>query len=352
MKNIETPNNNPFLGGLIFLLLIFTAVLLFAAAMMFADTPSGLGQGGGVGVFGAGVGDGTGIGEGSGSQDGSDNGSGYTEGTNGEDASEAGDNSGTSQAAEEKNNADEGEKTPESPVVESEKKQSGKKDGRGGGKIAGEKIFIGKDDSIRKNTPQSDDSPATGKPSFSSGGRSVFQVKKNENVLFVVDVSGSMSSLTSEQIPRIEVLKLQLKAILSLQRKNNSSGKYGILAFSDDTTYFPAAGTQMRFNSKTDLEKSGKWIDQLDKLPRGGTRIFDALEKSLAMARNKAMSIDSIYLLTDGDPTDIRDVNAYISLIKKSLPKKVKIHTISIGIDSNLLREIAKHGNGRYDQYQ
>ena len=143
-----------------------------------------------------------------------------------------------------------------------------------------------------------------------------------------------------------------LQAILSLQRKNNSSGKYGILAFSVGTTYFPAAGTQMRFNSKTDLEKSEKWIDQLDKLPRGGTPIFDALEKSLAMARNKAMSIDSIYLLTDGDPTDIRDVNAYISLIKKSLPKKVKIHTISIGIDSNLLREIAKHGNGRYDQYQ
>ena len=139
---------------------------------------------------------------------------------------------------------------------------------------------------------------------------------------------------------------------MNLQRKNKSDGRYGILAFSVGTTYFPAAGQQMSFNSRTDLKKSEKWIDQLDKLPRGATPIFEALEKSLAMARNKAMSIDSIYLLTDGEPTDIMDVNAYISLIKKSLPKKVKIHTISIGMDSNLLKEIARNANGRYDQYQ
>ena len=168
----------------------------------------------------------------------------------------------------------------------------------------------------------------------------------------MIDVSGSMSALTSERLARIEVLKIQLKAILNQQKNNGSVGKYGILAFSVGTTYFPAQGRQLRFGSRTDLEAAEKWIDQIDKLPRGGTPLFEALKKAVAMAKDKNMSIDAIYLLTDGEPTDVSDVNQYISMIKKELPRKVKIHTIAIGMHSSLMEEIAKSSKGQYDRYQ
>ncbi|MBR2720656.1 MAG: VWA domain-containing protein [Lentisphaeria bacterium] len=349
MKNIETPNNNPFLSGIVFLLMIFAAIVLFAAAREFADAPAGLGDGSGIGVFGSGVGDGIGAGKGSGAQDGDSKGKGDSAGGREDGEGTSGDDSGKAPGTEPEKKAETGGKTSESPAPEP-KKDKAEKRPQSGGTFAGEQIFVGGD--TPGGETHDDGGASSGKPSFSSGGRSVFRVRKHENALFVVDVSSSMNSLTSERLPRIEVLKIQLKAILSQQRHNGSVGKYGILAFSYGTTYFPSNGQQMRFGSRTDFEAAEKWIDKLDKLPRGGTPIYEAMQRALAMAKNKNMSIDAIYLLTDGDPTDVSDITRYVELIKKELPRKVKIHTIAIGMHSALLEQIAKTGNGNYDRYQ
>ena len=369
MKYIKTPDNNQYLSGLLFLLIMFIAASLFIITVNYrvsdcSNEPSGLGDGSGNGVFGAGTGNGTGTGKGDGSEDGQSNGSGNgtaEDGKSENNSNNPGDGRDKEKSEEKKNDEPVPVKEDKKIVNNTKKGSDAKKVNGSNRKNSAQRIFIGnngnndKDDKNNKNEPEvKNEFPASnpGKSSFSSGGRSVFKVKKHENVIFVIDISPSMDAHTRERLPRIEVLKMQLKSILRLQRKQGSNGKYGILAFSTGTIYFPSNGGQMRFKSSKDYSISEKWINNINNLPRSGTPIYQAMEKTMQLLKDKDLEFDSVYLLTDGEPTDVIQKQPYVDMIKKELPKHVKIHTISIGHESDLLREIAKRGRGNYDKYE
>lgn len=192
------------------------------------------------------------------------------------------------------------------------------------------------------------------KSSFSSGGRSVFKVKKDQNVLFIVDISGSMFySRTQEGKSCIEVLVIQLKATIQSQKKAKSKGKYAIIAFDDRSYRFPEDQrfSQLLFRSERDYREAEAWIDQLQHRNGGGTALYPALELAIKMIKEKTIKVDMIYLLTDGSPGDNKQEEDYISLLK-NLPDKVRINTISIGRNSPLLMKIAKEFKGKYEEYK
>jgi predicted protein tyrosine phosphatase len=78
----------------------------------------------------------------------------------------------------------------------------------------------------------------------------------------------------------------------------------------------------------------------------GSTNIFDALEKAFT-----DQDVDTIYLLTDGEPSAgrIKDVESILDEIRRwNRTRQIVIHCIAIGIDSNLCKRLAAENGGSY----
>jgi uncharacterized protein YegL len=78
----------------------------------------------------------------------------------------------------------------------------------------------------------------------------------------------------------------------------------------------------------------------------GGTNIFDALEAAFADAK-----VDTIFLLTDGEPSTGRLVSpeAILEEVRRwNRTRQIVIHCIGLGIDSELLKRLAADSGGMY----
>lgn len=333
--NKNTPNNNPYLAALMFFLIISTVMIIFTLITYFVDDGVIGDTEGGIAVFGSGTGNGVG--------------------------GKAGDHKGDGTSSEQ------GTATKKAPKAQQKSGQGSKSQQEEESEASASSAQSEENDfgpvKIPKNTPiaelQWDDTQAeqdieTEKDSssshFASGGKSVFKVKKHENVLFIVDISGSMHTGTAENLSRLEVLKIQLKRAISSQANLKSRGKYGIIAFNDQKFYCPGEGKeQLRFYSRQDCKTAEQWINQMDNLPGGGTDLYPALLLAVRLMQEKKIKVDTIYLLSDGAVASNSQV--YIDLLKKA-PKKIKVHTICIGDSSQLLKDIAHAFNGKYEEYR
>ena len=96
--------------------------------------------------------------------------------------------------------------------------------------------------------------------------------------------------------------------------------------------------------SKRAKKDANEWI--LGQFPAGGTNVFDPLASALEDG-----DVDTVWLLSDGDPTagafvfpdqilrEVRRLNA---------SRRVAIHTISVGQESDLLRRLAEENHGTH----
>ena len=78
----------------------------------------------------------------------------------------------------------------------------------------------------------------------------------------------------------------------------------------------------------------------------GSTNIFDTLERAFA-----DQDVDTIYLLTDGDPSAgrIKDVEGIAEEVRRwNRTRQIVIHCIGIGTDSPLLKRLAAENGGSY----
>jgi Mg-chelatase subunit ChlD len=94
---------------------------------------------------------------------------------------------------------------------------------------------------------------------------------------------------------------------------------------------------------KTHLKEAQAAVARL--APRGQTNIFDSLE--FAFTHKEA---DTIYLLSDGDPTAGRiiDRDDILREIRKmNRLRQIVIHTVSFG-ESAFLKELAAQNGGQY----
>ena len=80
--------------------------------------------------------------------------------------------------------------------------------------------------------------------------------------------------------------------------------------------------------------------------PGGGTNIYDALMAAFVDER-----VDTIYLLSDGDPSagsviDPALIRTRIARFNRA--RKVQIHCIALGADNALLKGLAADSGGEY----
>ena len=102
---------------------------------------------------------------------------------------------------------------------------------------------------------------------------------------------------------------------------------------------------------KDKLQKLGSSRKQLEKeletkKPTGGTNLYDGLELAL-----RTKDVDTIFLLSDGVPGSGKYVatpDILRAVRRENQTRRVAVHCVSIGMESELLRRLAAENGGRY----
>jgi hypothetical protein len=177
----------------------------------------------------------------------------------------------------------------------------------------------------------------------SGGGRTIayFDIPLVSNkVAFLIDVSGSMNAPigTDRKRTRLDEAKSQLRRVVEALPETHA---FNVIVFEG------AVHAEFERLRSADGEAKTATLGALKVLrPGGATNVHDALELAFRDA-----AVDTIYLLTDGDPTAGRIVDPGIlgdEVRRWNLRRQVVIHCIAIGQESALLRRIANESGGIY----
>jgi hypothetical protein len=167
----------------------------------------------------------------------------------------------------------------------------------------------------------------------------------SERVIFVIDQSGSMSATDvsskagrEERKNRLEVAVMETQAAV-----HNLSRRAMVNVILFHSTIHPWRKTLSPLNPKNraDLRKHlGR------QNPTGGTNLYDGLEQAL-----EDPNVDTIMLLSDGVPGAGRFVSTGAILRevrRRNQTRRIAIHCVSLGRDSDLLKRLAAENGGRY----
>ncbi len=165
----------------------------------------------------------------------------------------------------------------------------------------------------------------------------------SDRVCFVLDVSRSMEERVGTGTEtRLDVAKRELTAALA----RFPDGELANVIFFSGSV-FPWRDELTVFNPRARQDATEFVAKQTG---QSGTALFDGLEAAFEDPR-----IDTIYLLTDGEPTQGRitdplEIRAEIR--RMNSVRKITIHAISIGGRENLLEELAADSGGQYREVQ
>lgn len=161
-------------------------------------------------------------------------------------------------------------------------------------------------------------------------------------IAFVVDYSGSMGAKvgTDRKRTRLDVAKKQLISVFSALPKTH---KVNVILFESNVDPIWKEVRPLTNSNRRELLEEVQAVKQT-----GGTNMFDAIEYAY-----QDPEVDTIYLLTDGDPasgrfTEPAEILEQIRLMNRA--RQIVIHCISIGKRSQLLKDIADLTNGSYKE--
>lgn len=162
-----------------------------------------------------------------------------------------------------------------------------------------------------------------------------FQQKRSKrlgtDVVFVIDVSGSMEGLSIEQAQ--SALKLCLRHL-------REGDRVQLIAFS---THFTTFQPQLVPFTQGTLEAADRWVNALE--ANGGTEIQKPLLRAVAdLNKNRSERPRIIVLMTDGQVTDEHSI---VSGVEQNA-HGVRIYTFGIGtsVSDFIVRELAKRTGG------
>ena len=144
---------------------------------------------------------------------------------------------------------------------------------------------------------------------------------KARHCLFVLDCSGSMAG------ERITQLKLEMNNLLDSLEKKPKNTRFGIITFAFEVEGC-LSGHQLLPNDPVNVKRAARFVEKMQ--AGGGTPMVAALQL-IATKVLPASDVDTIYFMSDGEPTDgtPEDVLAVVKKIHDDF--QVKFHTIGIG---------------------
>ncbi len=162
----------------------------------------------------------------------------------------------------------------------------------------------------------------------------------SDRVVFVVDVSGSMSAKvgTGGTRTRLDEAKAQLRRVVENTPKHFL---FNVVSFHTDVA---AIFDAMQKVGGRGRDEALQRIDDLK--PLGATNVHDALRRAF-----DEREVDTIYLLSDGSPSagPITDPEQLADAVQAwNRTRRLRIHCIAIGADSPMLKRIAAESGGNY----
>lgn len=168
---------------------------------------------------------------------------------------------------------------------------------------------------------------------------------RSERVIFVVDVSGSMTAEVAGRYvgkrgaTRIDVAKKELRECIEALP---SGALFNVLAFSTGIQAWLKNGIALR--AKQSKEDALQFVDRLG--AAGATNLYDTLKMAF-----EDRDVDTLVILSDGEPTNgavidpfrIREDVAYWNR-----HRGIEIHAVSIGGNLEVLEGIAADAGGTY----
>lgn len=158
------------------------------------------------------------------------------------------------------------------------------------------------------------------------------------NLVFLVDVSGSMSSLD-----KLPLAQSSLKLLTEQMRTEDS---ISIVTYSGSTTVALPA---------TSGDQKTKILAAIESLnAEGSTNGEDALKLAYRQAEQamKKNGINRIMMLTDGDfNVGISDVDDMLTLVKANRDRGISLSTVGFGrgnLNDYMMEQMADNGNGNY----
>ena len=170
-----------------------------------------------------------------------------------------------------------------------------------------------------------------------------YSMSLNSNrVGFLVDTSGSMSAKvgTAKKFSRLDLAK---KALNEVIEKCGEGFHFNLITFGSGARRWKRELCAAAIENRDSARQYVKGMR-----PGGGTNFFEALLMAF-----EDESIDTIYLLSDGTPTEGDIVNQQDladEIELWNLKRQILIHTISIGADSQIMRRLAADSGGEHVQ--
>lgn len=165
-----------------------------------------------------------------------------------------------------------------------------------------------------------------------SGSRRLFGTILENNVVILIDISGSMSSFMGE-------LKKQFAGLIWEQFHKNKIN-FNLIAFSDQLKKWQDEVTEPE---DVTCEDAVAWVSSLQ--AHGCTGTLDVLREVFTDENAEA-----VYLISDGKPDT--SIKLTLSEANRLNQKRIPIHTISLNCDdrenNNFLKELARQSTARF----
>jgi len=166
----------------------------------------------------------------------------------------------------------------------------------------------------------------------------------SDHCIFVIDQSGSMSSPAAAEDGRQGAkteLERAVDETLAVVGGLPDGGFANVLLFESDVHAWADGLVELDKGSRARLQTFLR-----EQQPTGATNLHDALAQALRTA-----DVDTVYLLSDGMPTDgryVEDDDIVESIRRINWRQRAVIHCVSLGWESDLLKRLAALTGGTY----
>jgi HEAT repeat protein/Mg-chelatase subunit ChlD len=165
---------------------------------------------------------------------------------------------------------------------------------------------------------------------------------ESERVCFVFDLSGSMSYKTADGRVRIDVAREELASALEAIADGSL---VNVILFAAEPAQWKRGAQPLDAKGREQIMAFTKRA-----AANGGTDLHEAL----ALAYEDP-ELDTIYLLTDGPPSEgvtVASSQVLLEIARWNATQRATIHTITVGGPSRLLQDIATQTGGTYTEAQ
>lgn len=211
------------------------------------------------------------------------------------------------------------------------------------------------------DSPDAGTTAAGGEDWRKAGGHVSFYgiTTRSSRILFVLDRSGSMLEPATDSLTgkaggenKFEVAKSQLATAINGLKDGDV---FNLVHYSTDVERWTK---QMQKSSPESRKKATGFIDKELKAI-GGTNVYDALREAFRLAGiggiDKAYesNVDTIFFLTDGEPTqgEVLEPEEILRRVREwNKLSRIVVHTVGVGKDHNsaFLRRLAEENGGMY----